>query len=425
VSVPFQAPGRPLAASLRLGRGRGWTVALVATLVMSVSYIDRQALAALAPTVCKALAISHEQYGVVIAAFSVAYLVGAPLAGALLDRTGARRGLVYAILAWSAVAAVQALVPGYGALIALRVGLGLAESPSFPGAAQSVRRALPKEHRSAGFGLLFTGSSIGGMVAAPLAIAINERWNWRVAFVGTALVGLAWVPLWLGVTARKDVREALGRVDEDEGRLAAPSTSRLALVLTAPVLRATLLVVASAPTIMFGLNFLSHYLADVYSLKQGELAAYLWVPPIFFDLGAVAFGALASRLERGSPEPISHRGLMLVAGALSATMVVMPFVHSPALATALASSSLMGGGAIFALLTADMLARVHPTHVSVAGGLTAAAQSLAYVVASILVGRIYDQSHSYTSILIFLGAVVPPVVLVWCAWPMLRKAPAR
>lgn len=133
-------------------------VAIVATLVMTVSYIDRQALAALAPTVCEALVISDTQYGWLVASFSFAYLVGAPFAGALLDRVGARRGLVMAVLAWSVVAASQAVVPSFGVFLAMRVALGLTEAPSFPGAAQSMRRVLPREHRSAGFGLLFTGS---------------------------------------------------------------------------------------------------------------------------------------------------------------------------------------------------------------------------------------------------------------------------
>jgi predicted MFS family arabinose efflux permease len=73
------------------GRARSWLVALVATLAMSVSYMDRQALAAIAPTVREALAISHESFGWLTSAFAVAYLACAPLAGWIVDRVGARR----------------------------------------------------------------------------------------------------------------------------------------------------------------------------------------------------------------------------------------------------------------------------------------------------------------------------------------------
>jgi len=406
-----------------LSLARGWSVAVVATLVMSVSYIDRQALAALAPTVCKALAIDHEQYGWVLAAFSLAYLVGAPVSGALLDHLGARRGLVYAILAWSAVAAVQAVVPGFVTLVAMRIALGLAESPSFPGAAQSVQRVLPRASRSAGYGMLFTGSAVGAMVAAPLASALYARWGWRFAFVGTAIVGLAWVPLWLATTSRADVQAALATPPEAP---AGEPPSRLALVLTPPVLRAVLMVLAAAPSIMFGLNFMAHFLHDVYALPQDALGAYLWVPPLFYDLGSVGFGVLASRRERHEGEPRSHAGLMAAAAALAVTMAAMPLAHhSPALANALAATSLAGGGGLYALLTSDMLKRVHPTQVSTAGGLTAAAQSLAFIVAGPLIGRVYDRTHSYAGLLVGLGAIVVPMAAVWCLWPVRAPASAR
>src|SRR5262249_24817034 len=122
---------------------------------MTVSYIDRSTLGALGPTVTKALDISETGFGVLASAFSLAYLVATPAAGWWLDRIGARRGLVRSVLAWSAVSALQALVPGFWTLFALRIALGLAEGPGFPGAAQTVQRVLAPAERARGFGLLF------------------------------------------------------------------------------------------------------------------------------------------------------------------------------------------------------------------------------------------------------------------------------
>src|SRR4051812_20187760 len=106
-----------------LSRRAAWALALVATLTMAVSYVDRQTLAVLSPTVTKALAISDEQYGWLVSAFSVAYLVGAPIAGRMIDGIGARRGLLGAVLVWSFVAALHALAPGLGVLFGLRIAL--------------------------------------------------------------------------------------------------------------------------------------------------------------------------------------------------------------------------------------------------------------------------------------------------------------
>ena len=111
---------------------------------MSLSYVDRQTLSVLAPTITKALGISDVGYGWLGSAFSLAYLAGGPLAGMWIDRVGARRGLLAAVVAWSVVAALQAAAPGFGALVAMRLALGLAESPTFPGGVQTVQRGLPE-----------------------------------------------------------------------------------------------------------------------------------------------------------------------------------------------------------------------------------------------------------------------------------------
>jgi ACS family hexuronate transporter-like MFS transporter len=407
-----------------------WLVAGTATLVMAVSYIDRQTLAAISPTVKKALSISFEQYGWLLSAFSLAYLVAAPLAGAVLDRTGARRGLVFSVIAWSIVAVSHALVPSFAVLVVLRILLGTTEAPSFPGAAQTMKRILPPTERSMGIGLLFTGSSIGAMVAGPLAIGILEAsGGWRTAFVGTGLLGLLWIPIWLVVTRPSGVRDALASSDDPSESAQPPPV--MTLMTHRAVTRAVMLVVFSAPSIMFGLNWSSHYLEGTFGLSQSALAGYIWLPPLGFDLGAVAFGALASRADRrraraGESAPKSHTALLATAAVLSTTMAVTPLLaRGPWAAMALVSICLAGGGGIFALLTGDMLKRVHPSHAAAAGGLTASAQSLAYIVANPLVGRAVDVTHSYALVLVVLGAVVAPATAVWAMWPVRDRDSSR
>src|SRR5678816_4665724 len=112
-----------------VSRRMAWQVALVATFTMTVSYVDRQTLAVLAPSVTKALGISDQAYGWLGSAFSMAYLIGTPFAGWWIDRAGARRGLVASVFAWSAVAALHALVPGFAMLFVLRLALGITEGP--------------------------------------------------------------------------------------------------------------------------------------------------------------------------------------------------------------------------------------------------------------------------------------------------------
>lgn len=391
-------------------RRQAWLLVLVATLTMAVSYVDRQVLAVLAPTVTAALAIDEPSYGLLAAAFSLAYLVGAPLAGRWIDRVGARRGLLLAVLVWSSVSALHALAPGFASLFALRIALGLTESPSFPGATQTVHRALPPEERARGFGVLFTGSSIGAIVAAPLATFVAARFGWRGAMVVTALVGLAWVPLWLAVAWSNEGRARLDR-------RAPPTTEQVpsfvATVRHPAVLRATLLVFASAPVLAFALLWSSKFLVSRYGLSQTEVGGLVWLPPLAFDLGAVAFGDLASRRRDGG----TPRLLVAIGAALSLAIALVPLADRPSTATALVGVAVTGAGALYALLTSDMLARVPPSCVSVAGGATAAAQSIAYVLVNPLLGKSVQATGSYTAALVALAVWVVPGVTAWLLLP--------
>src|SRR5262249_3681258 len=156
---------------------------------------------------------------------------------------------VVSVLAWSAVAALHALVPGAGALFALRIALGFTEGPSFPGAAQTVKRVLPANESARGYGVLFTGSSIGGLSAPPVARGLFLLAGWRVAFLGTAAIGLCWVPLWIAVTRQPDVRAPL-----DAGLWSRDARSELtvAKLLRDPrVIRALFGIFAAAPLIGF------------------------------------------------------------------------------------------------------------------------------------------------------------------------------
>ena len=77
---------------------RAWGITLAATAAMTLSYLDRQALSALAPTITADLKLTNTQYGLLGSAFSVAYLLAGPLAARWCDRLGAKRALLFNIL---------------------------------------------------------------------------------------------------------------------------------------------------------------------------------------------------------------------------------------------------------------------------------------------------------------------------------------
>jgi ACS family hexuronate transporter-like MFS transporter len=403
-------------ASAEISARRGWAVALVATLAMSVSYIDRQVLAVLAPTVTRELAIGETAYGWLAAAFSMAYLVAAPLAGRLIARVGARPGLGAAVLIWSLVAAAHAIVPGYGALFVLRLALGVAESPSFPGAVTAVQRALPPAQRPRGFGIVFTGSSIGGLLAPLLATALSVRFGWRGAFVGTALIGLSWVPLWWLVTREAGARAVLAPLAPS----GSPSPSVWQALRDPVVQRSAVATFAASPSIAFMLLWGAKYLSAEFGLAQQQLGAYLIVPPLLWDLGALAAGDVASRRRRKTGQAGVEPWLFGLAASFVLALAFVPLAHTPAWGVVLVGMAVAGGGAVFALLTAELLAQVRPELASIAPGVTAATQSLAYVIANPLIGVGVERFGGYSVVCVALALWVVPGALLWMFWPARR-----
>ena len=300
-------------------------------------------------------------------------------------------------------------MPSFAILFLLRIALGLAEAPSFPGAAQTVTRALPPQRRAAGFGVLFTGSSIGAAVSAVLAPTLAEWWGWRVALVGTAAVGLAWIPLWLLATRAAATRAVLEPSGPAHG---VPEVAWSSLIRLPAVWRAVAAVVAAAPVNGMILQFGAKLLVTQHGLTQTDVRTYLWLPPLAFDTGAILFGVLASAHARRHPGAPA-RGLYVGAALLLLGVGLLAVTETPWQTTLAAGLAMAGGGGAYAIATSDMLSRVPVSQVASAGGLTAAAQSLALIVAFPLIGRVVQDTGSYHEVAVGLALWTIPGAAFW------------
>jgi MFS transporter, ACS family, hexuronate transporter len=385
-----------------------WFVALAASFTMTVNMLDRQALGVLAPSVTRALGLSDEAYGWLGAGFSMAYLVAMPFASWWIDRAGARRVLVAAVLAWSVVAGLQVLASGFGVLLALRIALAITEASGFPGAAQTVRRILPARDRGRGLGVVFAGSALGGMITPPLASLIARHAGWRGALLVTAAAGLIWIPLWIAATWPQAVRAQLDTASE------APSTARPSrgeIVSHRAVVRAVASTMAVAPILCFSSLWGAKYLVHTFALEPADVGAYLWLPPVLFNAGALGFGDLVSR-QRGAEGRVPP-ALFAVAVALAGAIALVPLASTPSQAIWIIGIANMGGGALYTLNTSDLIARTPPGHIARASGATACAQALVGIVANPLIGRAVDQLGDYDAVAIAIGAWLIPGSLVW------------
>ena len=101
-----------------------WLPVVSMMLVSVISYIDRNTLALLAPTILRETGLNAEQYGFMISAFSIAYMLGNPAWGLILDRVGVRRGMTVAVALWSFASMSHAFATGFRGFAAARAILG-------------------------------------------------------------------------------------------------------------------------------------------------------------------------------------------------------------------------------------------------------------------------------------------------------------
>jgi ACS family hexuronate transporter-like MFS transporter len=148
-------------------------------LVSLVSYIDRNTLALLSPTILKETGLTAGQYGFIISAFSVAYMFANPLWGRWLDRFGVRLGMLVAVSVWSLASASHAVAGGFLGFAVARAALGFGEGATFPGGLRVVTQTLPLSLRARGVAVAYSGGSLGAVLTPLIVTPVAAAWGWR------------------------------------------------------------------------------------------------------------------------------------------------------------------------------------------------------------------------------------------------------
>ena len=187
---------------------------------------------------------------------------------------------------------------------------------------------------------------------------------------------------------------------------------------TVTSVRAEMKTAAAAPIFGFALGWGAKYLHRTFGVAQAEVGHYLWLPPLAFDAGAILIGDLASRQRR--PHGAPPRLLFASSIGPAASLALLPLAETPWHAVALLGTAMAGGGALYTLITSDLLARMPAGSVSFASGIMAGAQSLALIVLNPLIGLAVDHTQSYAGVTVAVGLWAIPGSLIWLAW---RPAP--
>ncbi len=391
---------------------RRWTPTLSMMLVSMISYVDRQTLALLSPTILRETHLTGEQYGFIIFGFSIAYMFSNPVWGRLLDRIGLRVGMTASVSFWTLASAAHALASGFWSFAAARTALGFGEGATFPGGLRTVTQTLSVAERGRGTAIAYSGGSLGAILTPLIVTPIALRWGWRAAFLFTGFIGLAWLVLWRWISRRPDVNlQRAPHAATNAPRWADPRLWSFICAYT-----------FGALPMGFVLYQMANYLAQARGESQGFIGAVLWIPPVGWEAGYFFWGwVLDGRVRSGIPPVRAIRKLMLLTMLFSVLIVTVPYL--PALWAVMSELFL----AMFLSAGFVILAVAYATHVFSAyhagyiAGIGAGAWSAGVGLTAPLFGRLFDQ-HRYDAA--FAAAALFPV-LGYCGWLWLDRARAQ
>lgn len=297
-----------------------------------LSFFHRTILGALAPTILKETGLTAQQFASINAYFFVAYTLGNPIWGSVLDYVGLRAGMLLGVTIWTAASVSHGWMTAFAGFALARAALGIGEGVTFPGGLRTAVESLPPTRRARAMALSFSGGTLGGVAAPLIAVPLAAVYGWRTAFMISGAFGLAWLVLWLAISRPP----FLPKTEAKTSKLSWPNFGERRL--WALVFSYGLPAIAPGPIV----TLLSLYLSGGLGLSQKDIGYLLWMPALSWGFGYFFWGWIADRYAQDNQRPA---GLFLILTVLALALGATSWTNSVAVTMAIMSwATFIGGG---------------------------------------------------------------------------------
>ena len=143
------------------------------------------------PSMATELGVSLSTAGLLISAYAVGVVIGAPLVLLFSGRLSRRTLLILSMSVFTIGNVVAALSQGYAHLMLARILTALNQAPFFGVGAVVAASLVPKDRQAAAVAAMFTGLAVANIGGVPLAVWLDATVGWRLSFWGMAAIGLA------------------------------------------------------------------------------------------------------------------------------------------------------------------------------------------------------------------------------------------
>ncbi|WP_158969085.1 MFS transporter [Paraglaciecola sp. L3A3] len=366
-----------------------------------INYMDRTNISVAAAALTDELQLTSIQMGLIFSAFGWTYSICQIPGGIVVDFVKARILYPVILVLWSAATLVQGLVSSFGALIGLRMAIGVFEAPSYPCNNKIVTSWFPENERASAIAIYTSGQFIGLAFLMPVLVVIQDAFGWRGLFIVSGLVGFVWAAIWYvfyrDPEDHKGANQAeLDHISQDEVQVAEPVVEKNESKLT----KENLKIVFSnqklwgiyigqfclGGTLIFFLTWFPTYLVEYRGLsfiKSGFLAS---IPFIAAFCGVLISGFFSDFLVRkGVSKEVSRKTPMIIGMLLSMFIIGANYTDDTTLIITFLSIAFFGNGlSSIAWIFVSLLAPKQL--IGLVGGCMNAVGSLAGVIVPVVIG---------------------------------------
>jgi MFS family permease len=399
------------------GTSARWVVLTLLALGVLIAFVDRTSIssALAAPAFAQHFGLSNVARGWVNSAFFWSYGLVQIAMGWVVDRYGVKWPYAICFGLWCLASALTGLVDTLFALVVMRILIGAAESMVMPASYRWISNNFKESQSGTAVGIFSLGNKFGPAIGAPVAAWLIVQYDWRMMFICTGLVGLAWLVPWLGL-----VRSDFPKSGELAAAKRRASSVKLSSILSSPVVWGSMINnFCYGYFTFYCMTWMPAYLVEARGLSLQQSGLYTFFSFAGIAIVAVIAGWMADRIIARGRDAVFVRKAFVVAGFVGACTVMLGAraeTLNAALFWNVFSLSFLG------LNTANNLALTRLTlipkpAIGLVTGVQQVATSLAGGVAASLSGWLLQVSGGYTlpmfAIFVFLviGAVSTLVLL--------------
>ncbi|WKX71041.1 Cmx/CmrA family chloramphenicol efflux MFS transporter [Streptomyces sp. XD-27] len=261
-------------------------------------------LSGLLQPLARDMGVSIPQAGLLVSAFAIGMVVGAPLLAAATLRLPRRTTLIALLGVFGLGQVAGALAPTYAVLFASRVVSALACAGFWAVGAAVAVSLVPPTSRARAMAVMVGGLSIANIAGVPAGALLGQHAGWRAAFWAVAALSVLGL---VGVAALVPRTEV--PTGEDRPRLRA----ELRIYRDPQVWLALATTALNAAAVFSLFSYLAPLLTDVAGLAES------WVPTVLalFGVGALIGTALGGRIADARPFGTMYGGIAATAAVLA------------------------------------------------------------------------------------------------------------